>query len=343
MTGTLLDHHDVVLLDLDGTVYRGGQLAPGADEAIAEVRDRAVLVRYVTNNASKPAQAVADHLNSLGLSATAEEVSTSSQAGAALLAEQLPTGAKVLVVGSEALADEVSKVGLTPVREHADEPVAVVQGHSPDTGWWNLAEACLAIRGGALWVACNADATLPTERGELPGNGAMVAALRAATKREPQVAGKPERPLLDRAVASAQAGRPLMVGDRLDTDIGGAVRSGMSSLMVLTGVGTAADVLFASVGDRPEHVADDLRGLHLPHSTTVIGEQSAWKVRVGDGVLELSVDSAQPQPNSTDARAAALGALRALCAAWWPLGSGTVDVRAEDSAASAALRELGLD
>lgn len=342
MTGTLLDHHDVVLLDLDGTVYRGGQLAPGADEAIAEVRARNVLVRYVTNNASKPAQAVSEHLNSLGLSATTDEVSTSSQAGAALLAEQLPAGAKVLVVGSAALADEVARVGLTPVRENADEPVAVVQGHSPDTGWWNLAEACLAIRDGALWVACNADATLPTERGELPGNGSMVAALRAATKQEPQVAGKPERPLLARAVSSAQANRPLMVGDRLDTDIGGAVRSGMPSLMVLTGVGSAADVLFAPVGERPDHVADDLRGLHLPHSATVIGEQPGWKVRVGEGVLELSADAARPQPDFTEARAATLGALRALCAAWWPLGSGPVEVRAEDSASADALRELAL-
>ncbi|WP_243794102.1 HAD-IIA family hydrolase [Saccharopolyspora gloriosae] len=342
MTGTLLDHHDAVLLDLDGTVYRGGQLAPGADEAIAEVRRRGVSARYVTNNASKPAHSVAEHLNALGLSATADEVSTSSQAGAALLAEQLPAGAKVLVVGSEALADEVGKVGLTPVREHTDEPIAVVQGHSPDTGWWNLAEACLAIRDGAVWVACNADATLPTERGELPGNGSMVAALRAATKQEPQVAGKPERPLLNRAVASAQASRPLMVGDRLDTDIGGAVRAGMSSLMVLTGVGTPADVLFAPVEERPDHVADDLRGLHLPYSSTVIGEQSAWKVRVDEGSLELSAGTAQSQSDATDARAAALGALRALCAAWWPLGSGPVEVRAEDSASGNALRELGL-
>ncbi|MCA1190220.1 MULTISPECIES: HAD-IIA family hydrolase [unclassified Saccharopolyspora] len=339
MTGTLLDHHDAVLLDLDGTVYRGGQLAPGADEAIEEVRRKCVQVRYVTNNASKPAQAVADHLNALGLQATADEVSTSAQAGAALLAEQLPTDAKVLVVGSEALAAEVEQLGLTPVRENADEPVAVVQGHSPDTGWWNLAEACLAIRAGATWVACNADATLPTERGELPGNGSMVAALRAATGQEPQVAGKPERPLLDRAVSSARAGRPLMVGDRLDTDISGAVRSGMPSLMVLTGVGTPADALFAPVELRPEHIADDLRGLHLPHEVSAVGDQPDWKVRVADGVLELSAASDRPESSGT--REHALGALRALCAAWWPVGSGQVTVRSADSTSTDALRRLG--
>ena len=202
MTGTLLADHDAVLLDLDGTVYRGGQLAPGADEAIAGVREAGVLARFVTNNASKPAQAVADHIRDLGLEADADEVSTSAQAGAALLAAQLPAGAKVLVVGSESLAGEIDNLGLVPVRRVDEEPVAVVQGHSPDTGWWNLAEACLAIRGGATWVACNSDLTLPTERGQLPGNGAMVTALRAATGAEPQVAGKPERPLLDRAVDS---------------------------------------------------------------------------------------------------------------------------------------------
>ncbi|MFR9732218.1 HAD-IIA family hydrolase [Saccharopolyspora sp. MS10] len=340
MTDTLLDHHDAVLLDLDGTVYRGGLLAPGADEAIAGVRSRGVRTRYVTNNASKPARAVADHLVSLGLEATPDEVSTSAQAAAALLAEQLSSGAKVLVVGAEALAAEIELVGLSPVRENAAQPVAVVQGHSPETGWWNLAEACLAIRAGARWVACNADATLPTERGELPGNGSMVAALRAATKQEPQCAGKPERPLLDRAVASAGASRPLMVGDRLDTDIGGAVRSGMSSLMVLTGVGTPAEVLFAPAQERPEHVADDLRGLHLPHSTTVVAEQQAWKVRVEEGVLELS---ASQQPSETSAERRAMSALRGLCAAWWAVGSGSVEVRAADEIAASALRELALD
>lgn len=336
MTGSLLENHDVVLLDLDGTVYRGGQLAPGADEAIDGLRRDGVHARYVTNNASKPGQAVADHLNSLGLSADVTEVSTSAQAGAALLGQQLSAGANVLVVGTDALAGEIEHVGLTPVRRFEDKPVAVVQGHSPETAWWNLAEACLAIRAGALWVASNSDATLPTERGELPGNGAMVTALRAATGREPQVAGKPELPLLERAVASADARRPLMVGDRLDTDIAGAVRYGMPSLMVFTGVGTPAEVLFAPPDARPDHLAEDMRALFRPIDDSVVGEQQQWKVRVGERSLELTANAAAGGGDR-------LTALRALCAAWWAAGSGEVALQAGDAEASRALRELGLD
>ena len=140
---------------------------------------------FVTNNASRGADEVAEHLRELGFTAAPDDVVTSAQSAARLLAEQLPAGAKVLVVGTDALAAEVRDVGLTPVRQFADEPVAVVQGHSPETGWPDLAEAALAIRAGALWVAANVDKTLPSERGLLPGNGSMVAALRTATDSEP--------------------------------------------------------------------------------------------------------------------------------------------------------------
>lgn len=334
MTTALLDHHDAVLLDLDGTVYRGGELVTGAEEAVDGVHGRKVALRYVTNNASKPPRAIADHLTGLGLSADADEVSTSAQAGAAVLAESLAAGARVLVVGTSALAAEVEAVGLTPVRQNADGPVAVVQGHSPDTAWSDLAEACLALRGGALWVACNSDPTLPAERGELPGNGAMVAALQTATGRTPQVAGKPQPPLLQRAVGSARAHRPLMVGDRLETDIAGGVQSGMTSMLVLSGVSGPADLLSAPVESRPDHVAADLAALHRPSEESAIAEQATFKVRVEDSTLVLAAQSDEV----TDV----LPALRALCAAWWPVGSGPVGVRGDDAQADAVLHRLGL-
>ncbi len=181
MSERLLDVYDALLLDLDGTVYRGEQAVPGAPEAVAKAREQAVAIRFVTNNASRAPQEVADHLAELGFAATLDEVSTSAQAGAAVLAERVPAGSPVVVVGSDALAEEVRLVGLRPVRTASSEVTAVVQGLSKDTGWRDLAEACLAIRAGALWVACNNDTALPTERGLLPGNGALVAALRAAT------------------------------------------------------------------------------------------------------------------------------------------------------------------
>ena len=331
MSATLLDDHDAVLFDLDGTVYRGGEAAPGALEAIREVHRRGLAVRYVTNNASKPARAVVDHLAGFGVEAEEREVSTSAQAGAAVLADKLPAGSRVLVLGAPALESEVERLGLEPVREFAEDPVAVVQGLFAELTYGQFAEAALAVRAGALWVACNADRTLPTERGLLPGNGALVEMLRAATDQDPLVAGKPERPLLDRAVASAAASDPLMVGDRLDTDIAGAVHAGMPSLLVLTGVNTPRDLVEAVPEQRPDHVAADLRGLHAPVSEVAIAEQSTWSVRVVADELELSGEGA------------ALAALRALCAAWWAVGSGPVRVRAADDGARAALRSLELD
>lgn len=340
----LLDGYDVLLLDLDGTVYRGGEPTPGATEAVDAAHRNGSAIRYVTNNASKPPEEVADHLGKLGLDAHPDEVSTSAQAGAAVLADQLPAGARVLVVGSTALESEVDAAGLVPVRSAADRPDAVVQGHSPHTAWSDLAEACLAIRAGAVWVACNNDFTLPTERGQLPGNGAMVAALSAATARTPQVAGKPELPLLERAVTSAGGQTALMVGDRLETDIAGAVNAGLGSLVVLTGVSTAADVLAAPPELRPEHIAADLRALHRPAAESRVVEQAGWKVRIDENALLLERNGSLEDSGSLDGGDAseALPALRALCAAWWQVGCGAVDVRADDASAAAALRELGL-
>ena len=172
-------------------------------------------------------------------------------------------------------------MGLKPVRQWSDGPVAVVQGHSPQTGWADLAEAALAIRGGALWVAANVDKTLPSERGLLPGNGAMVAALRAATDSEPLVAGKPEPTLLTDALARGKFRTPLVVGDRLDTDIAGANAAGLPSLHVLCGVSTAADTVRAAVGQRPNYIAEDLRSLYARADSLRIGPHPAWYVDVG--------------------------------------------------------------
>ena len=253
----LLDRYDALLLDLDGTVYRGREAVPGAVEAVASARGRGLGVRFVTNNASRSPQDVADHLTELGFRAALDEVSTSAQAAAAMLPDLVPPGARVLVLGAPALVEEVRRRGFTPTASAGGAEV-VVQGLSQDLGWRELAEAALAIRAGARWVACNVDATLPTERGLLPGNGSLVAALRTATGAEPLVAGKPAAPLLEQAARSVGARRPLVVGDRLDTDVLGAVNAGMDSLLVLTGVSTEAEVEGLAARLRPTYVAADL-------------------------------------------------------------------------------------
>jgi glycerol-1-phosphatase len=288
---TLAQDHDCLLLDLDGTVFRGHEPTPAAVGTLAVVRSR---VLFVTNNASRGPAEVAQHLCAMGFTAKPEDIVTSAQSAARLLQEQLQPGAAVLIVGTDSLAAEVRKVGLKPVRQWSDGPVAVVQGHSPQTGWPDLAEAALAIRGGALWVAANVDRTLPSERGLLPGNGAMVAALRAATDSKPQVAGKPEPTLLTDALARGKFRSPLVVGDRLDTDIAGANAAGLPSLLVLCGVSTAAETVRAAVGQRPNYIAEDLRALHARVDSLRIGPHPAWYVDVGPSAVTVQSTGRDP-------------------------------------------------
>jgi glycerol 3-phosphatase-2 len=258
----LVDAYDLVILDLDGVVYLGTEPVPGAARAIARLHERGTAVAYVTNNASRAPEAVVELLGAVGVPATVDEVTTSAQVAAELLAERLPGGSAVLVVGAAALADEVRGVGLRPVASADDAPGAVVQGYAPELGWAQLAEATVAVRAGAFWLATNLDRTLPSPRGALPGNGALVAAVATALGRRPDlVVGKPEPTLFAQAAKRHGARRPLVVGDRLDTDIEGAHRAGMDSLLVLTGVSTEADVNGVPDDARPTHVAADLDGL----------------------------------------------------------------------------------
>ncbi|MGW5076844.1 HAD-IIA family hydrolase [Rhodococcus sp. NPDC004095] len=304
---TLRERHDVLLLDLDGTVYAGPHAIPGAREAL--VVDGGPRLFYVTNNASRSPAQVAGHLNELGFPATESEVVTSSQSAARLLADRVPPGSPVLVVGTEALADEVRVVGLHPVRSFDDAPVAVVQGHSPDTGWRMLAEATLAVRAGAYWVATNVDTTLPTERGLCLGNGSMVAAVRTATGCEPDVAGKPARPLMDDAVRRSAAGRPLVVGDRIDTDIAGANAAGLDSLLVLTGVSTPLDLVTAPPSQRPTYLAYSLASLDEAPESLAIAPHPHVSVSLDGATLTVRTDPSASVEEATVLRAA-------LAAAW---------------------------
>ncbi|MFI6368989.1 HAD-IIA family hydrolase [Nocardia sp. NPDC050630] len=260
----LRERYAALLLDLDGTLYRGHEVIEGAPEALADsvVTQRLV---YVTNNASRGPDVVARHLAELGFAAETDDVVTSAQAAARLLAERLDSGATVLIVGTDDLAKEVEAVGLRSIRRfNGAAPDAVVQGHSPETAWPDLAEAAYALSADALWVAANTDKTLPNERGLAPGNGAMVAALRAVSGREPVVAGKPYAPLLEDALVRAGTRSALVVGDRLDTDIEGANGVGLESLLVLTGVSTLDELHDAPAELIPTYVAESLDALNHP-------------------------------------------------------------------------------
>jgi HAD superfamily hydrolase (TIGR01450 family) len=310
--------YDAALLDLDGVFYRGTEPIEHAAEAAATARAAGMRMAYVTNNASRTPEAVAALLRSVGVDASVDEVATSAQAGARLLAERFPAGSRVLVVGGEGLFAAVSASGLTPVTSADDEPVAVVQGYAPGLTYEQFAEAALAVRRGALWVATNLDSTVPSPRGLVPGNGALVAIVRTATGAEPIAAGKPARPLHDEAVLRTGAQRPLVVGDRLDTDIEGAVAVGADSLLVLTGVVSLADLLRAPAQVRPSYVGLDLRALLAPQPVVTVDGESA----MCDGVTARIERSALVFAGNGTTTAA----LRAACVAAWQRGDDGVTV-----------------
>lgn len=260
--------HDVALIDLDGVVYIGDHAVPGAVDALHAARSVGQRHVFVTNNASRTPVEVAAHLGALGVDAHQEDVLTSSQAGAALLARRLPAGSTVLAVGGPGVAAALAEVDLEAVTDLGARPVAVMQGFGRDVAWRHLRDAALAVQGGALWVATNLDRTLPVPGGRAPGNGMLVAAVAEAAGRAPDlVAGKPEAALLDEAVRRTGAQRPLVVGDRLDTDIAAAVRAGLPSLLVLTGVTDPSGLQAAVPAERPTYVSGDLSGLLRPGAT----------------------------------------------------------------------------
>jgi glycerol 3-phosphatase-2 len=336
---SIAQQYDCLLVDLDGTVFRGSRPTEGAVQSLSEVDSRTL---FVTNNATRSADQVAAHLRELGFAATGADVVTSAQSAAHLMAAQLPPGAAVLIVGTEALANEITAAGLQPVRRYDDNPVGVVQGLSLTIAYHDLAEAALAIRAGALWVASNVDATLPTERGLLPGNGSLVALLRTATGAEPQVAGKPGPQLMRDAIARGDFRAPLVIGDRLDTDIEGANAAGLPSLMVLTGVNSARDAVFAEPARRPTYIGHDLRSLHMDGDRLAVGPQPDWRVDVGDGALTVSANG--PSRDDPDQPSDGLSIVRAVAGAVWGEASDGRPARIEagDERARDALQRWSL-
>jgi len=258
----LCEAHDVIFFDLDGVIYIGSKIVPFAADAIAEIRTRGIRCCFVTNNASRTATQVSDHLTELGIPASPEDVVTGSQAGAALMTSYVEPGTRVLAIGGPGVPAALADRGFVPVFSNDDDPQAVMQGFGPDVCWSDLAEASYALRRKIPWVATNLDATFPTQRGLAPGNGSLVMAVVHATGRRPDaIAGKPERALFDEAILRTGATMGLMVGDRLDTDIAGGNRAGMKTLLVLTGVCVKADVVGASGDEIPTYLGDDLRSL----------------------------------------------------------------------------------
>lgn len=314
---------DVALLDLDGVVYRGPHAVPHAAEAIAAARAHGMRAMYVTNNANRPPSAVADHLTELGIAAGPDDVTTAAQAAAGLIAASYPPGTRVLVIGGDGLREAVAAEGMILVTSADDRPAVVVQGFAPTVGWAELTEALLAITAGAEHIASNLDATLPLERGIAIGNGSLVAAVVNATGRPPRSSGKPQPEIFHQAAARAGARAPIVVGDRLDTDLQGARSAGYPGMHVLTGVDGPAELLRCVPEQRPTMLAHDLRGLLEPHPP-VEREGDWWRCRAAAARVEtspggavVSVATPEGQRRLADGDVVGLDELRAACAAAW--------------------------
>ncbi|GGB96661.1 HAD-IIA family hydrolase [Cellulomonas carbonis] len=307
-TKALALEHDLALVDLDGVAYRGHDPIEHAAESLVAARDAGLGLLFVTNNASREPESVADQLTGLGIPTSADEVMTAAQAAAALLRTRLEPGASVLVVGGAGLVTAVEAAGFRVVTSADDAPDAVAQGFAPDLGWKDLAEAAYAVQRGAWYVASNLDLSLPTERGFAPGNGSLVGAVRAATGVVPASAGKPEPEMFHLAARRRGASRPLVIGDRLDTDLAGARAADFPGLHVFTGVSTPRDAVLAARHERPSYVGADLRSLLETHPAVQRHDEwwtcRAASARVARGRLEVTGEGL-------------VDVVRAACAAAW--------------------------
>ncbi|HEU4337553.1 MAG TPA: HAD-IIA family hydrolase [Nocardioides sp.] len=289
-TTPLVEAHDLVMFDLDGVVYVGGAALDGVAEAIDRVRRSGRHVAFVTNNASRTPDQVAAKLTKVGVSAEAGDVVTSAQAAARLLVEEHGEGAKVLMLGGEGLRVALLEAGLEPVEDPAGA-VAVATGYGPDVRWRDIMRVATLVRDGLPYVASNADLTIPTPYGLAPGHGVLVRTITGFAGAEATVAGKPEKPLMEETVLRVGGDRPLMVGDRLDTDIEGAHAIDVPSLLVLTGVTWLEELAAAPPRLRPTYISPTLAGLFEPHAAPSVADARAelggWRASVADGRLRV--------------------------------------------------------
>lgn len=289
----LSEAYDLAMLDLDGVVYIGGTAVPGAAGSIASARHAGMRLAFVTNNAARPPREVAVHLRELGIDCGPDDVVTSAQAAASVLRERFGAGAKIAALGGRGLTEalEAAELQVVDVDGSAD---AAVTGYGPEVRWKDVMRLATRVRGGLPWVASNTDGSLPTSYGVAPGHGVLVDMISRFAGVEPTVAGKPAPPLLEETIRRVGGERPLMVGDRLDTDIEGGTAVGVDTLLVMTGVTGLPELASAPIRSRPTYVGADLSALLEHHGVPEMAHGAArlggWSASVRDGVLEVTGD-----------------------------------------------------
>jgi phosphoglycolate/pyridoxal phosphate phosphatase family enzyme len=246
-----------ILFDLDGTIYLGDALIPGAARAIETLKGAGVRIGYLTNKPIEPRDAYARKLTRLGVPTGPEEVVTSSLVLAGWLRRQLP-GATLFVVGEAPLLAELAGAGFVLTDDPARVDV-VVAAFDRTFDYRKLTIAMRAIKRGARFVATNPDRTCPTPEGEIPDCAAVVGAIEGCTgRRVEMIAGKPSAVMLDVALERLAIGRRdcLMVGDRLETDILMGRRAGVRTALVLSGIARREDLVAGDPAERPDFVVD---------------------------------------------------------------------------------------
>lgn len=313
MSRTLAEGYDAALFDLDGVIYLGPLAIEGVPAALEQLRSRGTRLGFVTNNAARTPATVAAHLRELGITAETDDVVNSTMATLRMLDDDLGAGARLLAVGTDALREQLTEAGYTLVDSFEDSPTAVVQGYSPTIEWQKLEEAALAVQRGAAWYATNPDLTRPSDRGIVPGLGSQIQVIRVCVAVDPQIAGKPYRPLLDETVLRLNAERPIFVGDRTDTDILGANNVSMDSLFVFTGAQGKHDLAAAAPAYRPTYIGYDASALLEPPR---IAEFRGQRYVCGYQEVDLAGGAAylSSRPVTRDEQLDALWA--ALQAAW---------------------------
>jgi 4-nitrophenyl phosphatase len=244
------------IFDMDGVIYRGKEVLPCAPEFVARLRRAYVPFLFLTNNSTTPARDVADRLAAMGIDATPADIVTSAEATASYLAEQRP-GCRVLVVGEIGIRQALTAAGFTLTADHRTADVVVV-GMDREATYARLKEASLAIQAGALFLATNRDASLPSEEGLIPGAGSLVGMLEIATGHHAVSIGKPAPDIFRQALVrlAAPAATTACIGDRPETDILGGQAAGLRTIAMLTGVAQRQD--FESMQPPPDWIFGDL-------------------------------------------------------------------------------------
>lgn len=247
-----------LIVDMDGVLYRGDTPMEGLDAFFDFVREREIRFQLVTNNSTLTPGLYVAKMARMGVEVQECEVLTSSLATADYVAARFPPGAQIYAIGEEGLLDALQQAGF---RLGERDPKAVVVGFDRDLTYYKLRTACLLIRSGLPFIATNPDITLPVPEGQVPGTGAMLAALSAATEREPIMIGKPEPMLMEQAMRRMGASRATTaaIGDRPETDVLSAQRAGLLSILALSGATDLARL--ATFDVQPDLLVEDIRAL----------------------------------------------------------------------------------